>query len=169
MQLLINEIGIKPQKNSHLEVIKAMLNFSAYTNPGTLRNKSVIFLALLLLGFGSLSAHADKKSPAHSSYSEYFRSLAIQNGQASYIKRNEFCAKKQTEQFNVLLCEKEEEEEDESLSSKKFLEISNYSIFLSGAYTFDCLLNNTRKVSPSNKCVPYSSSHQYLLFRVFRI
>lgn len=170
MQPLVQRFPIGPQPLSYGKglVIEKMLNPTVFQLFRVLGNKIGIFLLLLLVGLGQLSAHSQKEKVASvkgiiSLEEGYCK--AIHNNESSRTKPLVFSAEKQNEQSNVLLCEKEEEEE--VMSSKKQLEIGNHSASLWGANALGYFFCSSKKNIPSNTL--YSSSNRYLLFQVFRL
>jgi hypothetical protein len=157
-------------------VLTKLLYSSVFKLFGAISNKFGVVLLFLLVGFGQLSAHSQKEKTAHSLIKTHLKNLeqilsnALQNNESLYVKPIVFGPEKQNNGTEVLLCEKEEKEEDELMSSKKYFEIGNYSIALFGAHTHDCFFNNGKKILVFSKfCSSYTSSNRYLAFQVFRL
>ncbi len=174
MQPLVQRFRIVPQEASCQEgsVLKKMLYSFVFKMSGSFSNKFGTLLLLLLVGFGQLSAHSQKEKISSSLVKKLDQGYynTIQNSETSLVKPIVFGPEKQNNGSDVIICEKEEKEEDELMSSKKYLEIGNYSTPLFGAYTLGDFYSNSKKnVSFHTSYSSYATSSRYLVFQVFRL
>ena len=157
---------------NYLSLFSTQCSFATRMTKGFLRY--FLSLSILLLSvYSNLYAYTNQDCICHSSQKTFVRSehaariSSLHNSQALKLKSTLYGT--EAEHCKIVAAEIELEE-DESVSLKKALEISDFFTAIFYAQALAYLLNYLKKVLAFCKHFAYTSSHRwYLLFRVFRI